>query len=197
MMVDNYNFNDLISSDTIFWFCALAGSGMFIIQFILNLLGIADQDSFNVSEGGISDQTDYQDAGKLKWLSMQAITGFLMMFGWTAITCKNEFDCQNLTTIAISIAIGLFAAFTISSILKLARTLQSTGSKFRIEDAIGKEAYVYQSIPKNGTGKISISIQGFTHEIDAITQHHEELPSFTRVKIININNGSSAVVMPL
>ncbi|HEV8052856.1 MAG TPA: hypothetical protein VGP47_10210 [Parachlamydiaceae bacterium] len=196
MILDNYNFTDLISSDYIFWFCALAGSGMFIIQFILNLLGFADQDSFS-SDADLSNQSDYQDAGKFKWLSMQAITGFLMMFGWTAITCKEEFDLQNIPTIAISLGVGIVAAFTISSIFKLARKLQSPGSKYRIEDAIGKEAYVYQTIPKSGTGKISISIQGFTQEIDAITQHHEELPSFTRVKIINKSNDSTVVVMPL
>ena len=59
---------------------------------------------------------------------MQAITGFLMMFGWTAITCQNEFGLQNTITIGISLAAGIFAALIIRSIFKLAKKLQSSGN---------------------------------------------------------------------
>jgi len=146
-------FNELIRSGTIFWFCALAGSGMFLIQFITNIFGVVDHDNFDVSEA-VSDNVhdtshDSSDIRKFKWFSMQTITGFLMMFGWTAITCQSEFRLQTISTIGISLAAGLFAAFIIHSILKLAKKLHSSGSTYRIEDAIGKEAYVYQSIPSN------------------------------------------------
>ncbi len=45
----NY-FSELIKSGSIFWFCALAGSGMFIIQFMINIFGIGDHDSFDTCE---------------------------------------------------------------------------------------------------------------------------------------------------
>lgn len=193
----NY-FNELIKSGSIFWFCALAGSGMFLIQFIINIFGIADHDNFDTSDV-VSDNAghDSADARKLKWLSMQTITGFLMMFGWTAITCQNEFGLQNTITIGISLAAGIFAALVIRSIFKLAKKLRSSGSIYRIEDAIGKEGYVYQSIPKGGKGKISMSLQHFTHEIDAVSHHHEDLPSFMRVKIIEKSDDKTVVVTPL
>lgn len=194
-------FNELIKSGSIFWFCALVGSGMFLIQFITNIFGVVDHDSFDVSEAG-SDNVhdtchDSADARKFKWLSMQTITGFLMMFGWTAVTCQNEFGLQNITTMGISFSTGIFAALIIRSIFKLAKRLRSSGNIYRIEDAIGKEAYVYQRIPKGGVGKISISLQHFTHEIDAISHHCEELPSFMRVKIIEKRDDNTVVVAPL
>ncbi len=89
------------------------------------------------------------------------------------------------------------AALIIRSIFKLAKKLQSSGSVYRIEDAIGKEAYVYQRIPKGGIGKISISLQHLTHEIDAISHIHEDLPSFMRVKIIEKKDDNTVVVTPL
>lgn len=193
-------FSELIKSGSIFWFCALTGSGMFFIQFIMNIFGLSDQDSFDAGDAAASnnvDDVDSSDVRKFKWFSMQAITGFLMMFGWTAITCQSEFGLQDITTVGISIAAGLFAALIIHSIFKLAKKLQSSGSTYRIEEAIGKEAYVYQSIPKNGTGKISISLQQFTHEIDAISQNSEELSSFTRVKIIEKKDDNTVVVAQL
>lgn len=188
-----YYINELIKSGSIFWFCALAGSGMFFIQFIINIFGGNDKDNFDAHE--IPDtNTDSADVRKFKWLSLQAITGFLMMFGWTAITCQNEFGLKNISTIGIAVASGVLAALIIRSIFKYAKKLQSSGSIFRIEDAIGKEAYVYQSIPKNGTGKISISLQNFTHEIDAISYNCEALSSFSRVKIIKKQDDHTVVV---
>lgn len=196
----NY-FSELIKSGSIFWFCALSGSGMFLIQFIINIFGIANQDSFDtndVASDNIDDAgRDSADAKKFKWLSLQTITGFLMMFGWTAITCQSEFGLQSTTTIIISLAAGIVAAIIIRSIFNLAKRLISSGSIYRIEDAIGKEAYVYQRIPKNGVGKISMTLQHFTHEIDAISYHTEELPSFRRVKIIEKSDDNTVIVTPL
>ena len=196
----NY-FNELIKSGSIFWFCALSGSGMFLIQFLINIFGISDHDSFDTSDvasGNVDDAgRDSADAKKFKWLSMQTITGFLMTFGWTAITCRNEFELQNPTTIGISLAAGIFAALIIRSIFRVAKRLRSSGSIYKIEDAIGKEAYVYQRIPKGGVGKISMTLQHFTHEINAISHHHEELPSFMRVKIIEKSDDNTVIVTPL
>ena len=140
---------------------------------------------------------DSVDVRKFKGLSIQTVTGFLMMFGWTAITCQNEFDLQNSTTIGISLVAGVFAAFIVRSIFKLAKKLRSSGSVYRIEDAIGKEAYVYHRIPKGGRGKISMTLQNFTHEIDAISHHSEDLPSFMRVRIIEKTDNNTVVVTPL
>jgi hypothetical protein len=89
------------------------------------------------------------------------------------------------------------AALIIRSILKLAKKLSSSGSVYRIEEAIGKEGYVYLCIPKGGKGKISVSLQNFTHEIDAISHHAEDLPSFMRVKIIEKCDDTTVIVAPL
>jgi hypothetical protein len=188
----NY-FNELIKAGSIFWFCALTGSGMFVIQFIINIFGGNDPDSYDV--GDATDvSSDSIDVRKFKWLSLQAITGFLMIFGWTAITCQREFGLENMATMGISMASGILAAFIIRSIFTGAKRLHSSGNSYRIEDAIGKEAYVYQSIPKEGVGKISISLQQFTYEIDAISLNSEEVSSFTRVKIIKKKDDNTVVV---
>lgn len=197
----NY-FSELIESGSLFWFCALAGSGMCIIQFIINIFGAAaDQDGYDAGDTasdhahhGVRNSTDIR---KFRWFSMQAATAFLMMFGWTALACQSEFGLQNSATIGISTAVGIFAALIVRSILMFAKKLQSSGSSYRIEDAIGKEAYVYHSIPKGGTGKISISLQDLTHEIDAVSHNSEELSSFTRVKIIEKKDDRTLVVAQL
>ncbi len=53
-----YYSNELTQSGSIFWFCALAGSGMFLIQFIINVFGIADHDNFDSSDP-VSDHANH------------------------------------------------------------------------------------------------------------------------------------------
>ena len=79
----------------------------------------------------------------------------------------------------------------------MAKHLQSTGSVYKIDAVIGKEAYVYQHIPIDGTGKISISFQDLTYEIDAVSHTQNEIPSFTRVQIIKKRDDSTVVVIPV
>lgn len=177
--------NILVNSGSVFWFCALAGSGLFFIQLMINLFGMGDADSGS------------DDIRHFKWLSIQAVTGFLMIFGWTAITCQNEFDQALLPTVAISLVAGLIAALIIHFLIQFTKRLQSSGSIYRIEEAIGKEAYVYQCIPKGGLGKITVSLQHLTHEIDAISDQDADLKSFSRVKIIKKADDNTVVVTPI
>jgi len=177
----------LLDKDFFFWFCALSGSGMFIIQSLLTLLGAGE----NNDEEGSSDSI------KVRWLSKQAIAGFLMMFGWSALTCKHEFYLQGGASIAIAFVVGLITVLISGFIFKAARKLRSSGTVFKIEDAIGKEAIVYQRIPKDGAGKITISLHHLTHELDAISLGEEELSSFSSVQIINKADDRTVIVVPI
>jgi len=176
----------LLEKDSLFWICALAGSALFVIQFLLNLFGGDMHDD---------DSADF-DSGHFKWLSKQAITGFLMMFGWIGLTCKKEFDCSLALSIIIALAGGLLSFFITGLLFRAAKRLRSPGAVFCIEDAIGKKATVYQRIPVNGTGKISISLHNLTYEIDAIS-NCGEIPSFTQVQIIKKTDDNTVIVVPI
>lgn len=169
-----------------YWLCALAGTGMFIIQVCLNLMGLGEYEGFD--EEGITE------AGNFKWLSRQALTGFLMMFGWSALTCQKEFNLESTPTLWIAFLSGMVTIFATGFIFKIAKKFHSSGTIFKIEDTIGLEAMVYQRIPSNGTGKISVSIDSFSREIEAWSSNHIEIPSFVRVKIINKFDDKTVIV---
>jgi len=168
--------------DTVFWFCALSGSGLFLIQFLLNLIG-------SNGEGEISDL-------QFKWLSKQAIAAFLMMFGWMGLASLKELGLGTLPSTGIALASGIGAVGVFGSIMKGARKLKSEGTVFRLEEAIGKKGSVYQRIPSNGSGKITIVIGGFTHEIDAVSLDRSELASFTSVEVVEKMDERTLVVIP-
>ncbi len=173
----------MFTKDGLFWFCALAGSGMFLIQFVLFFVG--------------ADAEDDSSSQNFKWLSKQAVTGFLMMFGWVGLACKKELGYSPLYSTAIALVAGAISMIITAAIFNIARKLRSTGTVFRLQDAIGKEASVYQRIPKGGSGKISLSLHDMTHEIDAISLNGEEVNSFTQVQIIKKADERTVVVIPI
>lgn len=178
-------FSDLICQEPLYWFSALSGSLLFVVQLFFNFLG-----------GDSYDEVD-SDSGHFKWLSKQALTGFLMMFGWAGLTCKKEFGFSSEVTILIAFAAGGLAIFSTALIFKAVKKLRSSGSVFKIEDAIGRQAIVYQRIPKEGIGKISLSLHDLTYEVDAISHEQEEVPSFTKVQVIKKSDEKTLVVIPI
>jgi len=178
----------LLNKDFIFWFCALLGSGLFIIQFLLNLFVGVDHDDM--------DDTSW-DALRIKWLSKQTFAGLLMMFGWTAITCQKEFALSVIPSITIASAVGLVTIFITGYLFKGARRLRSTGNVFNLDEAIGKEAIVYQQILKGSAGKVSLSLQNLTHEIDAVSFNEETIPSFIQVMIVKKLDEKTVMVVPI
>ncbi|NGX32795.1 MAG: hypothetical protein K1060chlam4_00848 [Candidatus Anoxychlamydiales bacterium] len=183
----------VLNKETFFWFFALSGSITLFIQLILNLFGLSDHHDI----GDTDIDTGEIDTSNFKWLSKQALSGFFMMFGWIGLSCLKEFGFNVLLSLAIAFIAGVLAMFVSGFIFKMARKLHSSGTVFKIEDAIGQEAMIYQRILKKDKGKILISLNNLTREIDAIALNEEEILSFTKVKIINKVDENTVSVVPI
>lgn len=175
-----------LHNDGLFLFCVYAGCGVLAIQFSLNFFSFTD---------GHNTEVESDEGKKLKWMSMQSIGGFLMMFGLSAITCKNEFKMSLSASLIMAVTVGLLIIFLTQFIFNSAKRLRSTGHVFNIQDAIGKEGLVYHQILKEKMGRITLNLNNITREIDAIS--HEDIPSFTRVIVINKENDTTVVVVAL
>jgi len=183
----------VLNKETFFWFFALSGSVTLFIQLILNLFGLSDHHDI----GDTDIDTGEIDTSNFKWLSKQALSGFFMMFGWIGLSCLKEFEFNLILSLAIAFIAGVLAMVASGFIFKMARKLHSSGTVFKIEDAIGQEAMIYQRILKKDKGKILISLNNLTREIDAIALNEEEIPSFTKVKIINKVDENTVSVVPI
>lgn len=172
------------SFETVLWFSALSGTGLMIIQFLIVLFG-ADSDH-DIDHGEI-------DTVKVKWLSKQALTGFLMLFGWAGLACLKEFHLPMPVSLAGAFLAGSLDVVVTALIFRFAKKLHSPGTLFNLDDAIGKEATVYTQIPKGGIGTISISLHDLTHEINAMTEG-EEIASFETVCVVKKADEKTVIV---
>lgn len=158
---------------------------MFVIQFLLTILGTGTNEF-------AEDVTI--DSIKFKWLTKQALTGFLLMFGLVGLTCQKEFGLSVFTSVTLALLSGVIATALTGYIFKFAKKLHSPGRVVSLNDALGKEAFVYQRIPKGGIGKISVSLHDLTTEIDAVSLDQEDIDSFVRVQIIKKADENTVVV---
>jgi hypothetical protein len=181
-------FQSLMERSPFFWFAALVGTGMFIIQLALSLVGAGDHDTATDHSGSETDSI------QIKWLSKQAIAGFLMMFGWAGLTCLNQFHLTRIVATVVACSTGVVAVVVNGLIFKLAKKLHSPGTIFRMEDAIGRTGVVYQRIPEHGVGKVTVSVQGITREVDAVSNTSGEITSFTSVEVVSKKDNQTLVV---
>jgi membrane protein implicated in regulation of membrane protease activity len=69
-------------------------------------------------------------------------------------------------------------------------------NSFKISETINQIAQVYIPIPeqKKGRGKISISVRGSVHEIDALTNSESRIGTGASVRIVTIEDAGLVVV---
>lgn len=174
-----------VQEGSVFWLFGSIGFALFLFQLVMGLIGAEQGD-----DGGFLDTMAF------KWLSKQALTGFLMLFGLSGLTCLKEFKFSPAFSVCIAFIAGLITVIVSGLVFRGAKKLHSSGHVFNIEEAIGKQAMVYQRISKESSGKISINLSEITHELNAISLTGEELDSFTPVQIIKKMDEKTVVVVP-
>jgi len=185
-------FASMESVQRFYWYLAIGASIVFIIQTVMTFVG-ADADT-----GMDADFDGNMDAGgyPFQLFSLRNLINFLLGLGWGGASLYDVID-NNIVLAIVATIIGMaFIAiffFIMKSLLKL-----SEDNTFELESTIGKTGDVYLTIPpsRSGKGKILISVQGSTKELDAITDHDKELKNSTLIRVIGIE-GDLIVVEPL
>lgn len=165
-----------------FWYIALAASLIFLIQTVLTFIG-GDSDSLDMDSDG-----DMHVDSPFQLFSLRNMINFLLGFGWSGVAFYNSIGSKALLII-ISILIGL--GFVILFFILIAQIMKLTeDNTFKINDLIGRTGEVYIPIPAKleGKGKILISVNGTNHELHAMTESEESLPSGYAVRVIYISD---------
>ena len=163
-----------------FWIIALVASVVFVVQTILSFIGIGDTDA----DYDVSTADSVDDAGFGGVFSFRNLINFLLGYGWTGVVLYERFESRFMLYF-VSILVGLLFVAAFVFMLKQIMKLSHDGT-FHPEEAIGLTADVYLRIPaaRSGRGKVQFSVKGSVHELDAVTDDGELLPTGGRVRII-------------
>ncbi len=163
-----------------FWIIAGASSLVFIIQTVLTFVGLSTDSDFDTGAEGLDD------GGFSGVFSFRNLINFLLGYGWAGVILYNDIN-SNALLHAIAIGVGILFVLAFVLMLKQVMKLSHDGT-FQFNETVGIVADVYLRIPANrkGKGKVQLSVRGSVHEIDAITDDSEEIPTGGHAKVLKV-----------
>jgi hypothetical protein len=186
----------LIGFEWIFFIAAALGGILFLVRLITQFFGIGHGlDGVDVSPDNVDAHMGDSDIS-FKLLSLQGITGFLLMFGLVGLILTREMKINDFLAILGALGAGLLTAMLIQKAYEFMFGLQSSGT-LNFTKAIGHEGSVYLTIPADGPGKVQIIFQEKQQVLDAVSASKEEIKTGSRVRVKEVVNGNMLVVEPV
>ena len=182
-------FTNMSTLHIVFWITALIGSTIFLVLFVLSLLG-ADSDA----EMDTDTEIGMDDGIGIQFFTFKNAMAFFTLFGWTGIAClANGFSAGVSTTIAFMAGIAMM---TLMSFLFLWISKLAESGTLRIENAVGNIGEVYLSIGANRSriGKISIDVQGSKRELSALSDEKEDLKQGEVIRVTAVVSGEILLI---
>lgn len=178
-------YNNLDPLLKVYWGIAIFSSLVFIVQAIITFIGLGGDD---VPDGDLDGDMDGDGDMPFQIFTFKNLIHFLLGFSWTGISLYSVIPNKILLNV-VAFLVGGFFIFLFFFIIKQLMKLAEDNS-FEIESAVGKTADVYLGIPpsKQGKGKVTVSIKGALHELNAITEDDAKIETGTVVKITDAVN---------
>ncbi len=196
---------------TVFLICAVLGGTVFVVQFVLTLVGMGG-DAFDFDGVGdvdfdvdLSDVTDMQgdvlDHGSsliFGVLSFRTVVAALTFFGLAGLAAEQRMGESNPLALLIAVISGGAALYGVHFLMKALYKLRHDGT-VRIERTRGRRGIVYVPIPggNSGAGKVQFRTQSRIKEYEAFTKGPEKLPTGTRVIVTDIISPTTVEVAPI
>ena len=140
-------------------FCAVFGGALFIIMFILTLIGLGHDAECDceVHDG---------DIGEVSVLSVKGIVAFITFYGLSGLC----FRFSSWGGWFVSVFCGVVMMFVTAGIISLVLKLQHSGN-VKPETLVGCPGSVYLTLPGAGKtgGQVSVTLPGATRVVAAVS----------------------------
>jgi hypothetical protein len=183
---------------------AVPATVVLIIQTALMLIGFGDSDvgidgsdvsgldgpDFDLPDDtDVSDFTDGgnpADFGNMRLITLQTVIAFMTVFGWSSIVTLQT-GGKLWVALSIGVVLGALAMFLLAKLVAVSSKLAENGTQ-NLRYALGQNATVYIPIPpqNEGSGKITLTLQGAFTECEAVQEGTETLTVGTSVRVIDL-----------
>jgi hypothetical protein len=174
---------------SIFWICLLFGGAVVVLQFGASLLGMDhDAPHGEFGHGPVSEG--------LQLFSVRALSAGMAFFGVGGLAAL-RLGLPGVVAVAIAVAAAAAAAVGVSLVMRGMQRLEGDQT-FRLATTVGQSGDVYLGIPgqRSGVGKIHITVQERLMELEAVTTEATEIPTGTRVLVIDTIAPATVIVVP-
>ncbi len=178
---------ELLGVEKVFVTLAVPFTVLTIINILMEIVGGGGEHGHDFDSGGDAFMDHFH------FFSVRNLIYFLMMFGWTGLACSKG-GLGSVISVFVGLIAGILTTVIIGWMFYLFSKLQEAGVT-TMEDAVGKTATVYLTIPakRSGNGVIQLVLHGRTQEMDAITDG-DELSKGISVDVMQVIDGNKALV---
>lgn len=174
------SFLELSGLNQAFVVCAVVGGFIFTIKTLLMFIGADADVDFDVDTGDMD--------GGMMWLSIHGLTAFFMMFGLAGLTGTIQFKWSDPVSLLFAFVVGLISIITLTFLKKKLLGLESDGT-LKSESAIGVIGEVYLTIPEDGQGKVTLTVQGAKRVMNSISENKVKLVTGTMIEVVSVAHG--------
>lgn len=178
-------FSGFNGMEIFFLICAIIGGFFVVVRMTLQFIGGGAEADLHHDIGLDAHHAD-SDIG-FKLLSLHGLTSFLMMFGMVGLALFRQSRTGLFLSLVGATLAGLATVWLIGKLFRMAGRLQSSGTLDNA-DAVGSTGAVYLTIPKGGTGRVTITLRNRLREFDAMAINGGELASGTAVRVVDVNS---------
>ena len=178
-VLDTFGLGNLGGFDLIFGISALVGGLLFLLWFVLLMVGGVASDIFD----GLFDIQIGDTDLSFKALTFQGLSAFLMMFGLIGLMIS-EMNAPQALSIIGGLVAGGFSMWVVSKLFDTFKQLEQDQT-MDLNNATGSTGTVYLRIPASGEGQIQITFQGAMRTMDAISRDSVEIPTGALIEVVD------------
>ncbi len=179
-------------------FClGLASTVALTVQVIFLIIGFAGGSLGDVDGFGTDGDINLDDASagvEVGFFTLKGVLAFFAIGGWVGLG-MNLANLHIALVLGVAILCGAAGLMGVGFLYRALYKLQSSGN-INTENAVGKIAEVYLTIPKLGIGKIVLNVQERFMEFEARSNADRDIKTGERVKVVE-KAGGMLIVAPL
>ena len=144
--------------DILFAAMALIGTLLFILYFILVLIGDFTSGIFDF---------EMSSEGIFQLFTLQGLLSFIMMFGWIGLAASQNYSA--FVAILSGTVSGVFSMYLVGKVFSLMKSLEQDNT-VEHSQAIGARGTVYRTIKPGELGQVQVEYQGALRTESAIAK---------------------------
>ncbi|GAA4439009.1 hypothetical protein [Bremerella cremea] len=186
----------------VFFGCAVVAGTIFVLQFLLAVVGIGLEGTDLPDEIPDDIPDDYTgdahgSTALFGVISFKTLVTAFTFFGLAGLACLSA-GLNEPVSFAIAVAFGIAAMYAVHWLMQVMLRLAQDGT-VRIANSVGENGTVYIPIPphQEGVGKIQIRVQDQIVEYAAQTTAETKLTTGTPVQVVEVLSPTIVLVVPL
>ena len=182
-------FSELSSFQKTYWIITGIATLNFLFILITTFIGADAEDI-----GDVDAEMDADTGVGFQFVTFKNLVAFFALFGWSGIASIDAGNTK-IVTVIISIAIGFAMMFVMAVLFYYMSKLTSSGT-LKMKNALNAIGEVYLTVGANRSkvGKIQIKVQGALRELDALTDHDEDLTQGKVIKVTEVTSNGILII---